>query len=240
MRILIAEDDAVSARTLQAFLKIARHTVKVVRDGQTAWSTLVTESFQVVISDWEMPGQDGLELCRKVRARRRKEYLYFILLTAHGGHENHQLAIDAGVDDFLTKPLRQTELFLRLRVADRILNFMNQVGELKRLLPICCYCKKIRDDQDYWHQIESYITAQTGVDFSHGYCPECIEQIVKPQLKSVSLTEPQQKNRHQGSGDETKPHRPFSFGPSGAKRQRYPQADGNDQSQGHHDHEKAK
>jgi hypothetical protein len=65
---------------------------------------------------------------------------------------------------------------MRLRVAERILEFTTQIRQLKELLPICMYCKRIRDDQDYWQQVESYIHTYTGSNFSHGICPECFSQ----------------------------------------------------------------
>lgn len=185
MKILIAEDDIVAQRILSVTLQKAGHEVIAANDGQQAWEKLVRQPVQVIISDWMMPNMSGLDLCRKVRSRRRKDYIYFILVTALSGQENHHEAIEAGVDDFLNKPLQQDNLLIRLRVAGRILDFINEIRELKRLLPICMYCKSIRDDSDYWHQIETYLHAQTGTDFSHSICPKCYEERVKPQLQSL-------------------------------------------------------
>jgi sigma-B regulation protein RsbU (phosphoserine phosphatase) len=182
MKILIAEDDPVSQRILRVTLEHEGHEVAAVSDGMEAWESFVLSPVAIVISDWMMPELDGVELCKRIRARRSKDYTYFILLTARSDRENYLHAMEAGVDDFMAKPLRSDELTIRLRVAQRILNFANQVHELKRLLPICSYCKKVRDDKDYWHQIESYLHKQTGTDFSHGICPQCYDQHVKPQL----------------------------------------------------------
>lgn len=184
MNILIAEDDPVSQRILRLTLEKQGHQLHIADDGEQAWEMLMTNSIQVVISDWLMPKLSGLELCRKVRGRRKREYVYFILVTALSSQENFNEAMDAGVDDFLNKPLRPDALLTRLRVASRILDFISQIRELKRLLPICMYCKNIRDDQSYWHQIESYIHEQTGTDFSHSICPACFEKEVKPQLEA--------------------------------------------------------
>ena len=101
----------------------------------------------MVVSDWSMPQMDGLELCRRIRKAAGPDYTYFILLTARDASgENQQAAADAGVDDFLTKPLNFDELWNRLRVAERILRYATQVRQLEEMLPICSYCKKIRDD----------------------------------------------------------------------------------------------
>jgi sigma-B regulation protein RsbU (phosphoserine phosphatase) len=182
MKILIAEDDPISQKILRVTLENAGHEVTATNDGRQAWEKFILKPVPVIISDWMMPELDGVEFCRKLRARRSKDYTYFVLLTARSDRENYLQAMEAGVDDFMAKPLRPDELTIRLRVAERILNFTNQVRELKRLLPICSYCKKVRDDKDYWHQIETYIHKQTGTDFSHGICPQCYEEHVKPQL----------------------------------------------------------
>ena len=77
------------------------------------------------------------------------------------------------IDDFLTKPLDREAILMRLRVAERILEYTTQIRQLKELIPICMYCKRIRDDSNYWDQLETYIHMHTGSNFSHGICPEC-------------------------------------------------------------------
>ena len=185
MKILIAEDDPPSLKILRLTLQSFGHEVVTAEDGDKAWEMLLRNPVSLVVSDWMMPGLDGLELCRKIRARRRKDYVYFILLTAVTGRDGYLKAMEAGVDDFLNKPLRQEELLTRLRVAERILKYISEVRELKRILPICSYCKKVRDDKDYWHQIEAYIREHTSTDFSHSICPQCYEEHIKPQLAAL-------------------------------------------------------
>jgi phosphoserine phosphatase RsbU/P len=87
--------------------------------------------------------------------------------------------MDSGVDDFLTKPLDREGIMMRLRVAERIVDFTRQIKVLKDLIPICMYCKKIRNDENFWQGVESYIAQQTGSNFSHGICPDCFEKHVK-------------------------------------------------------------
>lgn len=186
MKILIAEDDPISLRVLRMTLESQGHEVVSTVNGAEAWRAFITQPFEVVVSDWMMPEMDGVQLCQKIRERKRaRSYCYFIMLTARTGRENHKIAMDAGVDDFLTKPMRPDELIIRLRVAQRILAFMKEVGELRRLLPICSYCKKVRDDKDYWQGIETYLHNQTGTDFSHSICPDCYTSQVKPQLAEL-------------------------------------------------------
>jgi sigma-B regulation protein RsbU (phosphoserine phosphatase) len=191
VKILAVEDDAVARAVLRQALRRLGHEVLEARDGAAAWELLQTDSVRVVVSDWMMPNLDGLELCRHVRARTGVEYTYFILLTSRDAtEENQTAAADAGVDDFLTKPLDLSELWTRLRVAERILRYTTQVRQLEEMLPICSYCKKIRDDQNYWQQLEGYISERTGSDFSHSVCPDCYKQVVVPQLEEFKRTHP--------------------------------------------------
>ncbi len=186
MRILAVEDDKIALMVIRQALIRLGHEVLEARDGREAWKILQKEPVRVIVSDWEMPEADGLELCRRIRKRTNSEYVYFILLTARdASEENQQSAMDAGVDDFLSKPLDQLELRMRLRVAERILLYTTQVRQLEELLPICSYCKKIRDDQNYWQQMEGYIKERTGTEFSHSVCPDCYERVVIPELEQL-------------------------------------------------------
>jgi DNA-binding response OmpR family regulator len=190
MKVLIAEDDLVASRVLEAALLKLGHVPLLASDGENAWQILQTESVRAVVSDWQMPRMDGLELCRRIRAR-EGDYVYFILLTQMAGTEkNLHAATDAGVDDFLAKPIDPSQLWMRLRVAERILGFTTEVRQLESFLPICSYCKKVRDDHNYWQQIEQYINTRTGTNFSHGVCPDCLEKIVKPQLAQLGVLLP--------------------------------------------------
>lgn len=183
LKILAVEDDPVARAVLRRALLRLGHEVVEAGDGQTAWEMLLREPVRVVVSDWMMPELDGLEFCRRVRTRVGGDYVYFILLTSSDAtEENQRAAADAGVDDFLTKPLDLTELWTRLRVAERILQYTTQVRQLEQLMPICTYCKKVRDDRNYWQQIEAYINERTGSEFSHSICPDCYQRIVVPEL----------------------------------------------------------
>jgi DNA-binding response OmpR family regulator len=186
VKILAAEDDAVARAVLRQALRRLGHEVIEAADGEAAWELLADSPVRVVVSDWMMPRLDGLGLCRRIRAQPKAEYVYFILLTSSDATEDNQrTAADAGVDDFLTKPLDFTELWTRLRVAERILRYTTQVRQLEELMPICSYCKKIRDDQNYWQQIEGYINERTGSEFSHSVCPDCYSRVVMPELEKL-------------------------------------------------------
>lgn len=177
MKILVAEDDPVSRLVLTSILRKLGHEVAEVPDGLEAWATFQQTPFAVVVSDWMMPSIDGLELTRRIRAADRVRYTYVILLTALSGRERYLEGMEAGADDFLTKPLDAEELRVRLRVAERILGLQAAVKQLEGLLPICAYCKKIRDEGGSWVRVETYVEQRTEAQFSHGICPECAAKV---------------------------------------------------------------
>jgi DNA-binding response OmpR family regulator len=131
MRILVAEDDAVSRRVLQAVLERMGHSCEVAEDGDEAWTRLERAVPDVLITDWMMPGLAGPELCRKVRET-YGEACYVIMLTALSGEAHVRAAMDAGADDFLTKPLDRNQLAMRLAVAERLQVLRARLAELER------------------------------------------------------------------------------------------------------------
>ncbi|HEU5077747.1 MAG TPA: response regulator [Opitutaceae bacterium] len=186
MKILAVEDDLVARKILVQALHRLGHEVTEASDGAEALRLLEAQPARVIVSDWLMPETDGLDLCRRIRSRMNTDYTYFILLTSRtADHANQREAIEAGVDDFLTKPLDLQELWMRLRVAERILRYATQVQQLEAFLPICSYCKKVRDDHNYWQQIEAYINQRTGSEFSHSICPDCYARIIQPELERL-------------------------------------------------------
>jgi len=173
LQVLVAEDDPVARRLVEATLQRKGVSVTSVEDGLAAWDTIRKTHHDVLISDYQMPGLDGFGLTRRIRAAHFRKYTYIILLTVMGGKSNHLEAIAAGADDFLTKPLDPDVLYTRLHVAQRILGLQHHVKQLEGLLHICASCKKIRDENENWTQLESYISQHVGIMFSHGMCPPC-------------------------------------------------------------------
>jgi len=173
MKILIAEDDPVSSLVLVAKLKKLGHDITVAENGRDAWYAYQTTIPQVVITDWMMPMVDGLELCRMIRADTRVQYTYIIMVTALSGKGSYIEGMTAGADDFVTKPYDLEGITARLRVAQRVLSLQSTVNQLEGLLPICSYCKKIRDKNDVWHPVENYVEHRTDTSFEHALCPEC-------------------------------------------------------------------
>jgi phosphoserine phosphatase RsbU/P len=192
MKTLIAEDDSVSRRLLQAALHKWGYDVTVTTHGREAWEALQQpDAPSLLILDWLMPEIDGVEICRRIRASDALKSSYVILLTSRGSKEDIVEGLEAGADDYVTKPFDHGELRARVQVGSRVIGLQNALAErvhqleeaiasvktLQGLLPICCYCKKIRDDGNYWHRVESYIAGHANVRFSHGICPDCNEKL---------------------------------------------------------------
>ena len=189
--VLIVDDDRVTTVTLSALLAAAGYAVRTAANGREAWDLLTQAPAQVVISDWHMPEMDGLELCRRVRGHasepdRGSPYTYFILITAYGGKQQYMLGMEAGADDFITKPLDFDELRARLRAAERILGLRQQLRQLEGLLPICSYCKRIKDDGGHWESLERYVAHRSDAQFSHGICEQCYQTVVSPDLDRLA------------------------------------------------------
>lgn len=176
MNILIAEDDATSCVLLRKLLEKWGHNVASAENGRVALDVYQTRDFRVVISDWSMPEMDGVELCQAIRSCGRKDYCYFILLTARSEKENLISGLDAGADDYLVKPVHPEELRARLKVAERILAMQSDLRQLREILPICAWCKSLRNDEQHWLSVESYIASHDGVELTHSMCPDCFEK----------------------------------------------------------------
>ena len=134
MRILLAEDEEMTAAALRGRLAGMGHDVAVATNGLHAWQMLQESHVPLVISDWMMPGLDGLSLCRHIRARGELPYTYFILLTARDGRADRMEGLLAGADDFLVKPIDTEELAVRLTIARRILSVQDRLERQNTLL----------------------------------------------------------------------------------------------------------
>lgn len=181
MRILLVEDETVAMDALRAILVAQGHEVVGAEDGVDAWEQWQLKRYRVIVADWLMPRMDGLEFCRKIRAH-PGPYTYFILETIRGDRASFFEAMEAGVDDFIAKPVIPEELVARLRVAERILGLREELLTLEGLLSICSYCKRLRDDTGKWVPLEGYVQARSTAQFSHGICPECYDKHWKPTL----------------------------------------------------------
>lgn len=192
MKILIAEDDTTSRITLKEVLKKQNHDVIEADNCIIAWHIMQRDNPpKILLLDWMMPEMDGIEVIKNIRNHQKMLNPYIIILTCKSGKNNIIEGLKSGADDYLIKPFNPEELEARISVGIRTLKIqdeltlknkeltfaLQQIKTLRGILPICCNCKKIRDDKGYWSQVETYISKNTDADFSHALCPECMEKL---------------------------------------------------------------
>jgi sigma-B regulation protein RsbU (phosphoserine phosphatase) len=173
---------------LEATLISWGYEVQVTCDGRTASNALaVVDPPRLALLDWMLPEMDGLEICRRARSTLTGRSIYIILLTTRSRKEDLIAGLDGGADDYITKPFDREELRARLRAGSRIVELqssladrmaeleasMTRIKQLNGLLPICAWCKKVRDDQNYWQEVECYVSSHSEARFTHGICPGC-------------------------------------------------------------------
>jgi len=196
-RILIAEDDPVSRRVLESLLTKWGYQVETHDNGDSALkSLLLPDGPHLAVLDWMMPGLDGPDICREVRKQSQGDAYYLLLLTAKTRREDVVEGLSAGADDHVAKPFDRGELEARIRtgariialqerLADRVRELETALAEVRRLsglLPICAYCKRIREGTDYWQAVEQYVASRSDAQFSHAICPDCFKKVVEPEL----------------------------------------------------------
>jgi phosphoserine phosphatase RsbU/P len=201
MKIVIADDDPFFRTLLEVTLRDWGHEVIVVANGLEAKAALETASPPcLAILDWNMPEIEGPDVCRQLREQRPDEAFYLILLTSNSEKAEIILGLAAGANDYITKPFDDGELYARISVGLRMLELQQSladrieklkaanaaVHQLQGLLPICSYCKSIRDDQNYWQRVEHYICSHAEVRFTHGICPSCLETMLRQTTQLVT------------------------------------------------------
>jgi DNA-binding response OmpR family regulator len=197
MKILVAEDDAVTRKILEMTLGRLRFDVIAAADGNAAWHALETlkgkDAPELVLLDWMMPGLEGIEICRRLRTTPGFELVYIILLTSRDSKEDLAYGLAAGANDYIAKPFDPVELESRVRVGERMVKLQRSlaarvaeleealahVSKLQGLLPICSYCKKVRNETNYWEQVDSYLASHSDLKLTHGICPQCLERVMK-------------------------------------------------------------
>jgi phosphoserine phosphatase RsbU/P len=207
MRVLVAEDDRVTGEILARTLERWGYEASVVRDGREAWEHLRGEvAPTLAILDWMMPHMDGPDICRRVRAELPLANMYLLLVTAREARGDIVAGLNAGADDYIVKPFDPEELRARVAVGIRVLTLQQKLAErvaeletalsnvkqLRGLLPICSYCKRIRGDDQYWQQVEGYISEHSDAQFSHGICPSCFATI-SAELDNVIGNDPRRR-----------------------------------------------
>jgi CheY-like chemotaxis protein len=200
LRILVADDDDSIRGMLKSMLTEWGYEVVTAENGDKAWEIMQAQDApRLAICDWNMPGLTGVEVIRNVRAKPRRHPPYILLLTAKDKQADILEGLQAGASDYVTKPFDYDELRARVNVGAQIIGLQAELGErvseleealrhvqrLQGMLPICSYCKKIRDDQNYWHGVEEYISSCSEALFTHGVCPDCYTRFVRPEIKHI-------------------------------------------------------
>ena len=203
LQVLVADDEPVSRTVVGAMLKKAGFVVQYAPDGAQAWQRLQSPNPpSLALLDWEMPGLQGPEVIERIRGRQAQAPTYVILLTSRDTSADIVSGLRAGADDYVTKPANEDELIARVNVGARVVRLqlaladrvrsleeaLANVKALQTLLPMCAYCKSIRNDQNYWQKVETYFQQHSGVSFTHSYCPSCYDRYVRPELERLEAS----------------------------------------------------
>lgn len=188
--VLVIDDIAKNLEVIGNILSLENYQISVAVDGQKAWNILQRISPDCILLDIMMPTVDGYTLCRRIKTLEDKKDIPIIFVTAKTSPEDLAKGFEVGGVDYITKPFSAIELIARVRthislyrakkrndfLIEELQTALSQVKKLSGMLPICSSCKKIRDDEGYWNQVEAYIAAHSDVRFSHGICPTCLQK----------------------------------------------------------------
>ena len=196
--ILIVDDTPANLRLLSQMLTGQGYRVRAVTSGARAIESVKASPPDLILLDVMMPEMDGYQVCERLKADAETARIPIIFVSALDTAESKVRAFAYGGVDYVPKPFQPEEVLARVKTHLALRNLQSQleranrelehrVHELQRaldqvktlsgLLPICANCKKVRDDQGYWHQVEVYIRDRSEAKFSHGLCPDCIREL---------------------------------------------------------------
>jgi DNA-binding response OmpR family regulator len=175
MKILLADDSRVTRNLLRSILEDLDYEVTTAENGLEAWRIYERERMPVLISDWEMPAMDGLELCKRVRSSTtdRTEQPYIMLVTGLGDMKHFIAGMAAGADDFIVKPFEPELLRCRLRVAERTLAMQHELRLLAAALPACGTCGTFQNDPASLQRLQDHLATHPELKPMLGNCPTC-------------------------------------------------------------------
>lgn len=191
-RILAVDDEYVNTQLLKSVL-CEEYDILTAQNGHEAIDLIEQYKPDLILLDVMMPDITGFEVCKVIKADERFADIPVIFLTALDSQDDQLEGLELGGIDYLTKPINLALLKLRVRnhlamkeqrdllvqQKAELEEALARVKQLEGIIPICMYCKKIRDDQQSWHQLETYISKHSEALFSHGICPECGEEQMK-------------------------------------------------------------
>jgi len=220
VRVLIVEDSDTDREMYRRFLQQCQHNEYVLQEAETMTAGLaICRRFapECVLLDYRLPDGDGLEFLQELGDGEGNVSLPVIMLTGEGNEEVAVQAMKQGAMDYLVKDCIKEELLcrttqmavekaelmetIRLQEEEKdaliqnLREALDQVKTLKGIVPICANCKKIRDDEGYWRQVETYIQEHSDAEFSHGLCPDCLRKLYPEQADKV-LADLEQNNAH--------------------------------------------
>ncbi len=184
--ILVIDDQPANLKVLLSFLQKHDFLIYMVDSGQRALNVLPKIEPDLILLDVMMPGMNGFEICRRIKANKELGIIPVIFMTALDSVGDKMAGFSAGAVDYITKPFRRAEVMARitthitLRKREKELEqALEEIKTLTGILPICAYCKQVRNDKGYWQQVEEYIAEHSRAMFSHGICPSCYQRELK-------------------------------------------------------------
>jgi DNA-binding response OmpR family regulator len=196
--LLVVEDNLQNLKVLLGLLKNSGFRIIVAQSGEEALARISPLVPDLILLDVMMPGMDGFETCRRLKANETTREIPVIFMTALGDVESKLKGFEMGGVDYVTKPIEYQEVIARLNAHltirrlqqdlveknaelqaknEELQQALDQVKLLSGLLPICANCKKIRDDQGYWQDVAGYIRDHSEAEFTHGICPDCMQKL---------------------------------------------------------------
>lgn len=172
----MVDDNPENLRLLGAILEQQGYSTAFAINGDEALHFIENELPDLILLDIMMPGDDGYTVCRKFRQMQATKMVPIIFLTARTETDDIVKGFTAGGVDYVTKPFNQAELLARVKTHLELKRAREEIKTLRGLLPTCAWCRRIRNETGEWESIEKYVQEHTEADFSHGMCPDCLEE----------------------------------------------------------------
>jgi len=206
-KVLVVDDSPDILLLSTSILRRAGYEVLEATTGKECLDAVQTNHPDLVVLDVMLPDMTGMDVCRQMKNDKRSEDIFVILASGiQIASERQAEGLDIGADGYIVRPISNKEFLARVQAGERIKRaedalrekereqeeLVSQLKEalaeiktLKGFIPICALCKKIRDDEGYWDQLEVYISKHTDAKFTHGLCPECVEKY-RAEMKNLS------------------------------------------------------
>ena len=170
--VLAVDDKPQNLQFLGKLLSDNGYELAMAQNGKQALNFVRKESPDLILLDIMMPEMDGYEVCETLKQDDVSREIPVIFLTAKTDVQDVVRGFEAGGVDYVTKPFNSAELLARIKTHV-------ELRTLRRLLPICSHCKKIRDDEGFWEDVDAYLESHARLTFTHGICPDCVHELYK-------------------------------------------------------------